>query len=123
MACALLMLDRTSEALPLAEALAQAQASVSSGPDFGSVPGATTSITSSRGRSLLVETTALAALSWMQLARAVPQGSGRAQWEDNCHHAIRWISSQSEGGIFGSTQGTVLALKVQELCTFHLWPT
>lgn len=71
----------------------------------GSVPGATTSITASAGRDLMIETTALAVLGWLKAGRpevfAGPAQSG-----------IRWVIAQrGPSGTFGSSQSTVLALK------------
>jgi len=67
----------------------------------GSVAGAATSITNSSGRSLAIETTALAVLAWL---------------EEDAHAAdaergIRFLVDSCQGGRFGSTQGTVLALR------------
>jgi len=60
------------------------------------------SITRSGGRSLKVETTALAALAWLKMP-AFTQQAGKA---------IEWIiKSRSGSGGFGSTQATILALK------------
>ncbi len=67
----------------------------------GSVLGATTSIVGSRGKSLIIETTALAALAWLR----VPQFAGAVE------KSIRFLINSSEGGRFGATQATVLALK------------
>ena len=68
----------------------------------GHLTGAARSITHSGGRSLEMETTALAALAWMKLPEYV----------DQANRAVRWIigNRQARGG-FGSTQATVLALK------------
>ena len=69
-------------------------------PD-GSVPDARTSITSSGGAGLLAETTALAALAFLD----DPSRTAEAE------RAVRFLSTAAEGGRFGSTQGTVLALR------------
>src|SRR5207237_9468493 len=71
----------------------------------GGVPGATTSITASRGDDLVTETTALAVLGWQKADRpdkfAGPVGK-----------AVGYlISKRQGGGAFGATQATVLALK------------
>ena len=72
-------------------------------PD-GSVPGAETSITRSRGNDLIVETTALAALAWVN-AKSPDTAS-------NLGHAMNFlVKSRQPGGTFGGTQATVLALK------------
>ncbi|GAQ82063.1 alpha-2-macroglobulin [Klebsormidium nitens] len=68
----------------------------------GSVRGATTSITRSGGDSLLVETTALVALCWLNDVETFGAAARRA---------IDWIATRCAGGRFGSTQATVLALK------------
>ena len=68
----------------------------------GHLEGKQGSITRSGGFSLKVETTALAALAWMK-DPAYRQAADRA---------IEWIvKSRTGGGGFGSTQGTILALK------------
>lgn len=108
-ASSLLNLGEVEKGMNLAKNLAQIQAQ--SGPNLGSVPGAKTSITSSWGKSLLIETTAMSALTWIQAAKVVPTEQ-RREWEDRCQLAVEWISGQCEGGTFGSTQGTILALKV-----------
>ncbi|MBN2021729.1 MAG: hypothetical protein JW809_02960 [Pirellulales bacterium] len=68
----------------------------------GRLVGTQGSITRSGGLSLAVETTALAALAWLEEpAYAAPAA-----------RAIDWIVKNREGaGGFGSTQGTILALK------------
>ena len=71
----------------------------------GSVPGATTSITASAGRDLVIETTALAVLGWLKAGRP-EEFAGPAQ------SGIRWVIAQrGPSGTFGSSQSTVLALK------------
>jgi len=69
----------------------------------GSFTGKTTSVTRSTGRSLAVETTALAVLAMLK-----SQGADI----NVCEPSIRYLvgARTAEGG-FGSTQGTVLALK------------
>lgn len=70
-------------------------------PD-GSLLGSTTSITSSRGDDLAVETTALCLLAW--LPDAALAGPVRA--------AVQFLQSRQTGrGTFGATQATVLALR------------
>jgi hypothetical protein len=66
----------------------------------GAVTGAKTSITSSGGESLVVETTSLAVLAWLRSERHA----------GNAERAMAWIASVCRGGRFGSTQATVLAL-------------
>jgi alpha-2-macroglobulin-like protein len=73
--------------------------------DTGEIAGARTSITSSAGRDLLIETTALSALGWLRAARP-------ADFQANAHQAGNWLLAQRDGsGGFGATQSTVLALK------------
>lgn len=72
-------------------------------PD-GSLPGAETSITRSRNKDLVVETTALAALAF--------QGAQSPTY--NSHHARAigfLLKSREPHGSFGGTQATILALK------------
>ncbi len=67
----------------------------------GSLQGKTT-VVSSGGLSLKMETTALAALAWVKSPQYVPQAQA----------AAKWIASNRMGTAgFGSTQATVLALK------------
>ena len=68
----------------------------------GHLTGSAGSITRSGGRSLKMETTALAALAWTKLPEYV----------DEANRALDWIIDNRQGrGGFGSTQATVLALK------------
>jgi hypothetical protein len=67
----------------------------------GLVAGATTSIVGSYGASLNIETTALAALAWLR------QDAYAAQAEK----AINFLADSCKGGLYGSTQSTVLALR------------
>lgn len=66
----------------------------------GSLEGQTT-ITNSGGRSRIVETTAIALMAFMQDPAYYPQAKQAAQW----------LIDHRQGGGFGSTQATVLALK------------
>lgn len=71
----------------------------------GHFPGAKQTITMSGGESLEIETAALAALALM---KASPAG----EHEVAIRNAIGWLNGKRDGyGSFGSTQGTVLALK------------
>ncbi|QVL30394.1 alpha-2-macroglobulin [Telmatocola sphagniphila] len=73
-------------------------------PD-GRFTGAVTSITSSGGRDLEIETTSLAVLALLKANR--PE-----LFTENIQLAIRWLGRQRGGyGGFGSTQSTILALK------------
>ena len=92
---ALIQAGRDADAAPLLKLLAGKQ------DRDGSVKGAETSITRSGGQSLVVETTSLSILAWL---------SDRA-WSANVEKAMKWLCSACEGGRFGSTQSTVLALK------------
>ncbi|MHC5021263.1 MAG: MG2 domain-containing protein [Planctomycetota bacterium] len=67
----------------------------------GMVGDAATTVVASRGVSLNVETTALAALAWMR----------HPKFHANAELAVRWLLTQRSGGRFGSTQATVLALR------------
>jgi hypothetical protein len=92
---ALMHSGRTDDAAPLLGKL------VTSQDQDGPVTGAKTSITRSGGQSLLVETTALAILAWLP----DPEYAG------NVEQAMKWLLATCEGGRFGATQSTVLALK------------
>lgn len=71
----------------------------------GNFPGAKETITMSGGESLEIETTSLALLAMMK-------ASGAGEHEAAIRSAITWLNSKRDGyGSFGSTQGTVLALK------------
>jgi hypothetical protein len=92
---ALIESGRAGDASPLLKRLAGMQ------DKDGSVKGAKTTITCSGGDSLLVETTSLAILAWLSdnnFAGSVERG-------------MKWLCETCEGGRFGSTQSTVLALK------------
>ncbi len=67
----------------------------------GSLPGAATSITSSRGKNLMVETASLAALAFDRSPVHLA----------NAESAVRYVLAQRENGRFGATQATILALK------------
>jgi uncharacterized protein YfaS (alpha-2-macroglobulin family) len=79
----------------------------------GSFPGAAQSITMSGGSSLLVETTSLATLA---LVKASPHG----EYETQLRAAVAWLDEHRGGhGEWGSTQGTVLALKALSAYADH----
>jgi len=86
---------RLDHAKDLARKLAEAQT------EEGNVAGAVTSITRSGGRSLHMETTALAILAWLRLEEHTL----------NLERGMTWLVEQCKGGSFGSTQATVLALR------------
>ena len=70
--------------------------------------GAVTSVTSSGGRDLEIETTALAMLGWLR--------ANDPKYGATTKAATKWISQQRGGyGGFGSTQSTILALKALTL--------
>jgi hypothetical protein len=85
------------DALALAKVLASRQVA------DGRIGGALSSITCSQGHSLDVETTSLAVLSWLRFSGEEFTGSVQA--------GIKWLAEASKDGRFGSTQGSVLALK------------
>ncbi len=102
-AAALLNVRRTASGEELLEKLATLQA------EDGGLQGKTT-VTSSGGISLRMETTALATLAWVKSPRFLPQARA----------AARWITSNRQGGSgFGSTQATVLALKALVAISSH----
>jgi len=68
----------------------------------GSVFGAETSITRSRGDALLIETTSIAILCWL---------NEDDQFAHFTERAIHWLATRSKDGAFASTQATILALK------------
>ncbi|HZN95542.1 MAG TPA: A-macroglobulin complement component, partial [Myxococcales bacterium] len=72
----------------------------------GAVQGATQSIVGSGGESLLVETTSLATLAWLR----EPSFTG------NVERAIKYLAEVCQGGRYGSTQSTVLALRAIVAC-------
>lgn len=92
---ALIRGDRAAEAAPLLKRLVSYQTK------DGVVEGAKTTITRSGGSSLLIETTSLAVLAWL----ADPA------YAANVEMGMKWLCSECEGGRFGATQSTVLALK------------
>jgi alpha-2-macroglobulin-like protein len=74
----------------------------------GLISGAETSVTRSGGRDLQIETTALTVLGWLRANDAKYAGAVKA--------ATHWLTQQRGGaGGFGSTQGTILALKALTL--------
>jgi uncharacterized protein YfaS (alpha-2-macroglobulin family) len=70
----------------------------------GEVQRKVTSITRSMGASLNIETTALATLAWMK------DKSG--EFADATELGVKFIVSSVKEGAYGSTQGTILSLKV-----------
>lgn len=82
-------------AKPLMERLASKQ-----GPS-GEVGGATQSIVGSTGQALSIETTSLAVLAWLR----------DASFSGQVERSIRFLADSCQGGRYGSTQSTVLALR------------
>jgi len=71
----------------------------------GHLDGTETSITSSGGRELQIETTGLSILAWLKANRP-------ADFNENVQKAVKWIGQQRGGfGGFGATQSTILAPK------------
>lgn len=68
----------------------------------GAVQAAASSITQSRGDSLLIETTSLAILAWLK---------DDERWAAQVEASMKWLFERSQSGRFGATQSTVLALK------------
>ncbi|WP_224364821.1 MG2 domain-containing protein [Hyalangium versicolor] len=67
----------------------------------GVVDGGTQSIVGSMGETLQIETTALAVLSWLR----------EPSYAGNVERSMKFLASSCEGGRYGSTQSTVLALR------------
>lgn len=67
----------------------------------GKVVDAAATITMSGGNGRMIETTALAVLSWLN----------DSKYNENVEKAIQYLQSLCKNGCFGSTQSTVLALK------------
>lgn len=70
--------------------------------DDGFVRGGTQSIVGSTGKSLAIETTALATLAWLELPSAYVM---------NVEKAMKGLAQASKDGSYGATQSTVLALR------------
>lgn len=70
----------------------------------GAVLGAKSSITNSRGKNLILETTSLAAVNWMMIDASL--------FANHIEKAVKFImKSVEKGGRYGSTQATVLSLQ------------
>ncbi|PTL84062.1 MG2 domain-containing protein [Vitiosangium sp. GDMCC 1.1324] len=67
----------------------------------GVVGGSTQSIVGSMGETLDIETTALAVLAWLR----------EPSYAGNVERSMKYLASSCEGGRYGSTQSTVLALR------------
>lgn len=98
----LLNRSKGDAARPILQKLASAQK-----PD-GFLDGATTSITLSHGRDLLIETTALAVIAWL---KAEPP-TRALTYRTAIQTAASWLGKQRGAyGGFGATQATILTLK------------
>ena len=96
---ALINFNKTEDAIEIAQRIVLAQNKSS-----GAVEGAASSITSSSGINLKVETTSLAILAWLD--------SSPIQFASSIELAFGFLLRQvKDGGRYGSTQATVLALK------------
>ena len=72
--------------------------------ETGAVEGAASSITSSSGKSLLLETTSLCVINWLN--------QDPSKFSPQIDLGMKYLlSSINDGGRFGSTQSTVLTLK------------
>lgn len=91
--------DRVEEASALSKILEASQ-----DKKTGEVLRKVTSITRSYGISLNIETTSLSALAWMK--------DPSKQFAKATDLAVGYIISNIQNGMFGSTQATILALKV-----------
>jgi alpha-2-macroglobulin-like protein len=94
-ASSLFTTGKKNEAMELAKSICEHQQKT------GEVLQSKTTITCSRGKSLNVETTAIAVLTWMN----------DEKFSQNVETAMNWLLKQCNNGSFGNTQATVLALK------------
>jgi alpha-2-macroglobulin-like protein len=92
---ALSLAGQAAEARKLMDRLAEKQGKE------GVVEGGTQSIVGSMGETLQIETTALAVLAWLK----DPSYAG------NVERSMKFLANSCEGGRYGSTQSTVLALR------------
>lgn len=90
-----LLADRAEVASKFMDKLADRQ------EDDGQVAGGTTTIVGSGGVALKIETTAMTTLAWLK----------DKKYAGNVQKAVEFLASSCEGGRYGSTQSTVLALK------------
>jgi hypothetical protein len=67
----------------------------------GSLSGATTSVVGSGGDALAIETTALAVMAWLK----------NPSYASNVEKSIKYLAESCQGGRYGSTQSTILALR------------
>lgn len=93
---------KNDEAIKISERVATNQNG--EGDQLGAVTGAESSITNSRGQSLLLETTSLAVVNWLN--------QSPSQFNQNIEDGVGFLlRSIKKGGRFGSTQSTVMTLK------------
>jgi alpha-2-macroglobulin-like protein len=96
---ALINVDKIDEAKSIASRVASMQDKTT-----GMVEGAVSSITNSRGNNLIVETTSLALINWLNIDPST--------YGNQIDLAIAFILKQTkDGGRFGSTQATILSLQ------------
>eukprot|EP00762_Andalucia_godoyi_P001030 ANDGO_02046.mRNA.1 UPF0192 protein TM_0984 len=75
--------------------------------DSGAIEGGRATITSSRGESLQIETSALAALLWINMVKEKVSTTVH----EPLNNVIKFLYSSNDHGSFSSTQGTLLSLK------------
>ena len=97
LAASLYNLNRIDEARIYADALIKNQL------PSGNVTQSLTTITSSMGQNLIIESTAISVIAWM---------NEQSRYSSRIIPAVNWIVSKvSAGGSYGSTQATILSLK------------
>eukprot|EP01083_Nonionella_stella_P032786 89700_1 len=94
----------TARAKTLADRLVASQES------DGSILGSTASIVNSRWNNLIVEATSLTILAWI---------NDFSFFAANINSAINFLDTMRQGGRFGSTQATILALKAIVAYDYH----
>ena len=99
-ACSLYNVNRVEEAREIAKELAE----VHQDKESGRVVDAKATITMSRGISKDVEATAGSILCWLK-------DENSSTFAYNISQALQFLYSKCQGGRFGSTQSTLLALK------------
>ena len=97
LSCSLYNLNRNDEARVYADALIKNQLAA------GNVTQSLTSITSSMGENLVIESSAISVLAWMH---------EQSRYGARITPAINWIVSKvTSSGLYGTTQATILSLK------------
>ena len=85
------------------EAQVYADAIIKNQRSSGNVTQSLTTITTSMGENLVIETTGIAVIAWM---------NDQTRYSSRITPAINWlVASVKNGGRYGSTQATILALK------------